>query len=159
MNLFNVDFEKLVRQVMPTELRKPRLLALILAMVSPIVRLHGLFLVYRAATFYDLEHNSQVCRMQAVLNDEFDNTDRRIRIVDGPGEDPLYLFQPDELKPVFLYQPSENQSVTLWQEQETIAGADFKILVPAAVAFDPVRMRALTDRYCLPSKDYTIEVI
>ena len=159
MNLFNTDWEKLARMIVPVSLRGPKLLAFLNALLAPVIFLHGRLLAYRLETFYTLEHNSQVCRLRAALNDEFDMTDRTIIIADGPDKDPTWIYRRAEEKPKYIFRRAEALPERLYQKSETTRGADFIIQVPSAIVFDAIKMRAVTDRFKLPSKDYSIELI
>jgi hypothetical protein len=155
MSLFDIDPIALMRQSVPAQLRKNRLMALIEVLAVPFVFLFNLFKARRAETLYRLAHNSQVCRMEAVLNDQFDHLFRRIRIVDAPEIDGLFLFRRDEQKPLFVYRKNEPAHAYMYRRQETSTdgGPGFIVKVPAAVAYDPALMRALINEYRLASKN------
>lgn len=168
MSLFQVDFTALTRTLMPVRLRNSAMLAWLKALVSPVVWLYGLFTASRNAHLYLLAHNSQVCYLEAALNDLFDPVSRGILVTDGPFEDPLYIYLVPELKPVWVGLVSEEGSTpypdpeVLYTDGETaLLGVGFIVKVPLPVAagagYDVLRLRALVDVYRLPGrKNYSV---
>lgn len=51
----------------------------------PIIKLKRDFDTNKSNTDYVLNHNSQVCYLQVVLNDNFNPIERRIYITDAPN--------------------------------------------------------------------------
>ncbi|QYS86300.1 hypothetical protein JJC03_15445 [Flavobacterium oreochromis] len=132
---------------------------------KPIIWLHLEFLDFRKESLYKLDHNSQICNLQAVLNDIFDNTERRIIIRNAVLREPLWFYEPEENKPVLFYEESDNKPVYFREESEFIGdGADFLVLVP--INLKPtntqeenaflIKMRAQLDYYKLFVKNYKI---
>jgi hypothetical protein len=161
MGLFDVDFVKVVTYTLPVRLRGTVMQAWLAVLVGPVAYIHRLFKVRRTANLYRLGHNSQVVYMQAVLNDAFDPTLRRITLGDPVYIDAVYLYITPEQRPAPLYLATENNPVPLHTDAEVAGSANgFIVSVPAAVMFDMPRMRALIDKYRLVSKNqYTIQVI
>lgn len=161
MALFDVDFTKVVKNTLPVRLRGAAMQAWLVALLAPVIYAYNLFRANRANNLYRLAHNSQVCYMQAVLNDKFDNVLRRIIIVDAGYRDPIYIYQSIEDKDVGLYMGSENQPVYLYTAGEIGAGVyDFIVQVPATISFQTPQMRAVIDTYRLVSKsNYLIQRI
>ena len=129
-------------------------------LVSPVVYLYNAFYTNRAGNLYTLAHNSQVCYMEAALNDTFDNALRRIYITDGSYDDALYLYLTDEDTPLWLGLISEEGTTTAYPDPEWLyTGAevslsiyDFIVWVPVSLSFDPIYMRALINKYRLVSR-------
>jgi hypothetical protein len=162
MSLFNIDYPALMRDLLPPQLRKGRLISWLSVLCYPVIWLYSKFMSQRGRNLYRLEHSPQVCRMEAVLNDQFDYLFRRIRIVDAPEIKGLYLFRHDEQKPFYVYRNAGTDHAYMYCRQETsaIGGPGFIVQVPAAVAFDPALMRALINEYRLASKNnYKIIIV
>ena len=157
MGFFDVSFDDLIQMDTPTQLRDPLLTALMVAYIAPIKYNYELFMANRNGNLYLLNHSSQVCYMEAVLNDVFDMTERRITITDGTYLDPLYVFKNAEERPLFL-------NATLYTSAEIASAAGgFVVNVPTAVAtaagYDVNRLRALIKLYRLAGKTtYTINI-
>ncbi|MXV37666.1 hypothetical protein GO491_03075 [Flavobacteriaceae bacterium Ap0902] len=156
-NWAHIDYKKLAILLTPTFLRKSRMLAWLGLLVYPIGKLYDEWYGNRARNLYILNHNSQVCYLRKVLNDEFDNEFRRIKIDDGLGYSAFYIYTEGENKPKWLYTENENKPIYL-NNQSSLAGTgvDFYVIVPAGLQFNEIKMRALVDFYRLASKRYEI---
>jgi len=128
------------------------------ALLAPLITIHGWFQSFRAKNLYRLSHGTQVAFMEAVLNDRFDNTSRRISLVDGLDTSPTIIYRRDELKPFYIKRRSESSPEHLFRRSET--GANFIVRVPIGLVYDVYEMRALIDSYRLVSiNQYKIEEV
>ncbi len=160
MSLFDIDYPELRKRLIRRQFWTPIMLAWLSALTAPAVYLYGLFTSARSATLYKLAHGPQRCHLEAVLNDAFDKTLRRISIVHPEDIDPVYLPLEAELSPQPLALVSENAPLWLPLEEETVLGGpDFIVEVPAGLSYDAARMRALVDEYRLASKTYDIKTV
>lgn len=165
MGFWDVDYNKGVWEELAVRLRQTVQYAWLKVLVSPVVRLHGLFNTNREANEYELAHNGQVCHLEAVLNDVFDETDRGIYIEDPDYVDALYIYLTAEAKPVYLGVTGETivgmdnpRYIYTVAEEYTGGGLQFKVMVPSTLTFDSDRMVALVNKYRLVSKkNFTIE--
>jgi hypothetical protein len=164
MSYYHINFRELIRMLLPVRLRKTIMQRWLLALTRPVSDLYDRFIQNKQNNIYTLSHNSQVVYLQAVLNDVFDYADRRIYIADDFSADPLYVFLPAESHPLWLGVTGEPSSAAyqvpawLYTRTETeYVGYNFVIMVPAAITIDMVRLRALVDKYRLPSRNqYTV---
>lgn len=164
-NVYNNDWSKFIISNLPFEERKPKTIKWLNVILKPIARLHIEFLAFRNQALYKVNHNSQICYLQAVLNDIFDNTERRIIIRNAILREPLWFYEPEENKPVLFYEEIDDKPVYFREESEFIGdGADFLVLVPIdlkptntqeEIAF-LIRMKAQLDYYKLFVKNYKI---
>lgn len=160
MKLFRIAYDKLIPALIPWRLRGPKLMAWCRSLIAPLKTIYSLFSKNRDNNLYYLKHNSQVCSMQAVLNDRWDAGLRRIKIVDADAIPQTYIYRATETTPLYIYRQSENDPVYLYRSSEILVGLDFIVLVPSFIVFDMMEMRALIDRYRLPSKkNYTINIV
>ena len=149
---FKISFDKLVIQLLPTFLRKPRMIAFISLFSAELTKLHNAWLVKKAQDETWLNHNSQVCFLRKILNDEFDDLQRRIKITDGQLYERKYVYTLGEKKPVygkvFLRQNSDYAD----------SGIDFYVIVPMDLNIEQnkYKLEALINRYKLASKRYKI---
>lgn len=167
MTIFDIEFPELVRQLLPVRLRQGKMLRWLQCLIAPTLELYLNFTLNRNANIYVLKHSSQIAYMQAVLNDAYDPILRRIYINDGLYTDSLFVFLIDENEPLWLGMQSEIGS-TLYQNPnwlftraETLEPSYcFVVNVPIGLVYDEVRLRALVDKYRLPSKNYyNIEIV
>jgi hypothetical protein len=163
VRIYDINFKKLVTWMVPQVLRKPKWMALLNALASPVVYIYNLFLINRRNNLYRLLITPQVCYVEMALNDKYDNGDRRIKIIRPKSYDPLYLFQRIEKEAVYLYRKNTataGQRQWLFQKKEASAFQyDFIVQVPATVAFDMNEMTAVIDSYALPDKFYKISIV
>lgn len=152
--MFSLDYNKLILWVVPAFNRKPVLYAWVQSLCYPIVQLYDLFIIKRSENLYKIDHNGQVYSLQNVLNDRFDNAERRIYIGDGLTKDRTYLYTRLEDKPEYL------GAIYLHNRADyTDTGVDFIVWVPLAVpiiAEDRIEMKALLNFYKLAGKRYQI---
>ncbi len=158
MSVFEVEFDKHVLFNTPVRVRKPKKLAWLKALIAPVKYIYGLFMPNRLSNLYYLAHNSQVCYLEAALNDLFDVTERRIYIGIEHYDEPLFIYIDAELKPVFVDVDGGGDVQYLFNDAECAASAgyDFRVVVPVGLEYDAARMVALVNRYKLPGKRFII---
>ncbi|MBA3830130.1 MAG: hypothetical protein H0X33_14415 [Taibaiella sp.] len=155
MTPFDIDYNVLVKILLPRRLRQAKLKAWVNVLVSPVVYIYNLFMLARYDHTYILAHMSQVTKMQGALNDAFDVV-RRITIVDGTDYDSGYDYLAAELKPSYDYLISEAHAPQpyLYTNAETVAnGYDFIVQIPAAIVYNTAYMKALINKFRLASKN------
>lgn len=164
-NVYSNDWNHFVISNLPFEERKPKTIKWLNVVLKPIVRLHIEFLAFRNQALYKVNHNSQICYLQAVLNDSFDNIARRIVIKNAVLKEPLWFYEPEENKPVKFHEESDNKPVYFREEWELLGdGADFTVLVPIDLKPNTtqdenaflIKMKAQLDYYKLFVKNYII---
>lgn len=171
MTVFDIDFDVLVRQLLPVRLRKERMIAWMKCLTEPVKWLYNLFSNNRNSNLYVLSHDGQVAYLEAVLNDTFDMLNRRIFISDPAFIDPDYIYLETELKPVYIDLVSEigigiipaPDPLPLYKEAELYSGGgiSFIVNVPLSLGLTTTpgpekRLRALVDMYKLPGRRYEI---
>lgn len=163
--IYQINWNRWVQWNLPTFLRKVNMVRWLLVLIAPIVRLHLDFLVFRNKALYQVNHNSQICYLQAVLNDSFDNIQRRIVIRNAVIKEPIWFFEPEEDKPVLFYEEQDDKPVYFREEWELLGdGADFLVLIPLSlkpsnsIAEDAllIEIEAQLDYYKLFVKNYKI---
>lgn len=180
--VFNIDYKRLIVLLLPTFLRKPVLYSLLKAMISPVISLYDAFLTNRAQNIYKANINGQVCHLRGMLNDNFDNDQRRIYISNGStngwcfafmqalfntqgNKQPIWAGSADKVNidtlgnKTFVFNQG-NTGVLQLSKQGAIGanGMDFVVMVPVALReiVDEVRMTSLVNYYKLASKRYDI---
>lgn len=153
--MYQIDWNKLIEHTLPYLLRKVKQVAWLYTLIKPVRWLHDEFLAYRTQTRIDLLYTSQVIYLEKLLNDRFDETQRRIYIDDverttvyigrNSDPDPLYVGKKDELPYVYVGRSEDYESEH-----------DYRINVPDALPVNEVLIRALVDRYNQAGKAYYI---
>lgn len=161
MSVYDVKIKRLALLLLPTFLRRPLMAALVQSAVQGVSVLHGSFMQWRADRDYRLTHNGQVCHLRAVLNDTFDQTERRITVddEDSGGLRGARLFTRDMDRHILL--PARETGGALVINRRGFGGAsglDFWVSVPYALMgkIDETRLAALVSTYKLASKRWTI---
>jgi len=158
--IYRVRWNKLATWLLPVVLRHNKMLALVKALVAPMNNLYQRFIDYGNDTDYRIGIALSAVHLQRALNDKYDSTLRRIRIVELMSKDGIALFQREENKPQVLYTKiSEGITLVLHSKEETAGFAvDFIVQVPKALLFDTKEMRAYIDIFKMESKTYIIEL-
>ena len=151
--MYNLNIDKLLVLLTPTFLRKPKLVAWLRTLATPLHKLLYDFQRTSQDNLYNLAHNSQVCYLRKALNDEFDDEQRRIRIEDGKQKQRLYIYPRSANKPLYL------GKLFLYQRGDYIdGGVDFIVVLPKDLTYDKYKLEALVNFYKLAGKRWTIEI-
>lgn len=81
--MYNIDFKKLVKQILPAALRSRSVIDYMYSFVHPLQASNYLFRSYRDEKLSDLSYTPQVASLQKLLNDRVDYASRRVRVLDG----------------------------------------------------------------------------
>lgn len=162
MSVTDVDYNKLIKWLLPVRLRTGKMSAWLKALNTSIgSRLYPAFKSWEAKCWYDLKYQTgQVAYLEYVLNDTFDAALKRIKI--GPGQNVnnfIYLYLDSEQQPLYLYTDAENKPVWLYTDAELIGGGggyDFTINVPVGLPNEEATLRAVADRYKRDGKAYEV---
>lgn len=155
---FNIDFNKLVAERIPPRMRRPRLLAFVMALSGEVTKQYQQFVRNRKSNLYGLGITPQKCYLEKLLNDRYDFTQRRIYITDGLDFPPTYLYMEEELKPLHMYQEIESRPVYLYTEGESgEMKDDFIIWVPVNIDFQEPEMISLVKIYKLAGTKFKIQ--
>lgn len=155
---FDVNWDILVINLLPTFLRKPALVGYVQALISPIETLYYKWYNWRIDNIYKLDHTGQVCSLRGSLNDKFDPIERRIYIGDGQFYDTIYIYTEAEGQKINIYTEGEEPTIWLRTESETAdTGLDFIVFVPTAiVALRIYALRAHIELYKAGGFRYSI---
>ena len=154
------NFNELVKQLMPTFLRKVRHMALVQSFVKPIQTLHD-------ETLYQMQHDGRTIYLEKVLNEWFEvvgyshqnhETTKQVYIEDLAQEPKLYVHQDYEASVVFLEDdPDTIDDVFVDLENEGFGAYSYTIFIPDTFVFEEVKVRAFVDQYRYFGKKYNIQ--
>jgi hypothetical protein len=97
---YRVDFDTLAQQMLPSLLRRPRLIAWLRSLLTPLRQLYTDFITYTRYAQRELSYNGQTMILEGALNDGFDSGVRRITVSNTDTELlPLYINFSIELEP------------------------------------------------------------
>ncbi|CAA0228305.1 hypothetical protein [Tenacibaculum maritimum] len=152
---YNIDFNKWAILLLPTNLRKPRLISYLKSMLTGVVALHYEFLQKRAEDEFFLNHNGQVVYLRKALNDKFDNTLRRIQLGSGNQYQRQYIYTRAEQKPVYL-----GKMYLRDKTDYADTGVDYIVYVPSSIIqLQKVRLETIINYFNKASKKYKIVAI
>jgi hypothetical protein len=154
VNIFSIDFSKVILWLLPHFLRRPRLFSYLSALSQPVCKLYDEFHLFRDDNLYRLSHTGQVFSLENVLNDKFDAAERRIYITDGTTRRRTYLFTRIEVQPEYI------GKINLHNRGDYAdTGVDFIVWIPLSVYVsneDTSEAKALVNFYKLAGKRYKI---
>lgn len=165
MGVTDIDYNRLMRWLLPVALRKAKWLAWMRALLAPVRgRNYNLFKSWEAKSWYELKHQSgQVAYLEYVLNDKMGVLQHYIRIEDGLHTQLLYLYKDSEGAPgPYLYRDVEQgNELVVYLDSEVgtgLTGVDFLVIVPDWMGLQAreEELRALANRYKRDSKRYKI---
>lgn len=167
-NIYVINFWNLILFLVPPFLRKPILIDWLNVLIQPLTQTNFSFKTFRRESIYKVTHNGTVVMLQKVLNDAFDPSARRIRIVDSIIFDPLYIYPESDLKPVYVEAEDDFAISDLYvyadKEIAEENEVDFIIQMPRALRpitdeetdILEIQISSLTNYYKLASKRYKI---
>jgi hypothetical protein len=156
-----LDFYKLVQLLLPTFLRKPKLILFLSCIIRPLDRIYQ-------ETLYKMQHDGKTIYLEKMLNEYYkvvgydpNNHDatKQIVIDDLPEIEKLYIFQDLEDNVSFLEDADSSSDVFLDNETEGVVNYSWIIYIPATIAYDEPTVRALVDSYRYFGKKYKIESV
>ncbi len=159
-NIYIVNWGKLLNWMLPEMLRKPKLLAFMNALIFPIQLLHIDLLRFKKQKEYQLSINSQVCRLQALLNDKYDSGQRRLYIDDGQQGNEVFIFTDAENSPHALFIALENNPLYIFNDYELQGtAAHFIVFIPNALngLLNINELVSLVNQNKLPGKKWQIQ--
>lgn len=155
--LTDIDYDKLLLQLLPVRYRKPRTTAWLKTLTSPITNyLYGLFKNWELKSWYDIKYQSgAVTHLEYVLNDLSGLDPEDPEIIIGAGSRPSRLFIPLR---------AQNDPVVLgvkhiYKRMAYLYGSyDFKIIIHTTLhgIIDEELIRAIANRYKRDSKQFII---
>lgn len=155
--IYQLNFRRLILQLMPVRLRMPKLTSLFLSLTSPVGVLYAQFVGFKKEVEYQITVTPQVCYLVKMLNDQFDYSLRRIIIRDPQYFDTLQVYTRAEQRIRPLYTRPEAQKLVPYKSAEgSVAGEDFIIVLPLGFSVDIEAISSKIKKHCLPTKKFTI---
>jgi|SRR5690554_1117709 len=155
-SIYNINWYRLVKMLVLPAVNKPTLLAFINSALAPIRTNYDAFLSFKQDAEYRVQHNGQVCYLQKMLNDKFDNSLRRIRVQNVQPKERLYFYYEEDNAAVFFYNNGDDKPVFFYNPQDYYNEFDFEVLVPEALASQINLMEIEINYYKIYSKNYQI---
>jgi hypothetical protein len=159
--VYNIDFKKLAILWLPTFFRTLEIIVFSIVLTAPLMSLYIVLLKTRKENLIRMQITYQKFSMQKRLNDLFDKSERRIRIVKAVQYEGLYLYteaEDDALKSKTKWLFGDEKPIYLRTESELYSEFDFIVRIPDT-GINDLQLRAEIEYYMLQSKNYTIEIV
>lgn len=160
MRIFEVNFNDLMRLLLPTFLRhSDLLLALLRAAVAPLATLHATLMAHRAATAQSMGYSSQTCYLRGMLNDTYDAGQRRIGVRGNEKVSYVELHVAADEWPVALSRASTGRLLAANSVSSIGRDSDFLVSLPKSFFGDKnliSKIRASVDRHRLATRYYDL---
>lgn len=153
-NVYEIDLDRLVVELMPTRLRKPKYVAFMQLLMIPFKHILSELKVHREEYIYKINHNTTVASIEKVLNDSFDNVERRIYLSKGEYTKGMYISHSSSGNATFL------PNYTLNSNTLADLNIDFFVNVSNELVLsdnDILRLEFLTRYFALDDKIFKIK--
>jgi hypothetical protein len=158
---YNINYSLLVLLLTPAVLRNDVQTALLTSLAKPLDLLNNDFDDYIQSL--DTQINAQTCYMQAILNDNFDFNERRIRVRTAPIDFDYYLlWKENQNKSIMIFKEGTDGFTPYLLSRDGLIGAnniDFEIVFPRGYTLSVSglrNLRTLVNQNKLASKKYRI---
>lgn len=147
--MFNIDFTKLVNDLLPWFLSTPRMKSWLMSLAAPVITLHAIFLNYRDSTIFSVGTTGMVLSLENMLNVVYNPGALypHIYISDAERKDKCYLYNTAEGRPFRFHNKSESFPPVYITIVGESTGFDFTVWVPAALPFDYDQMFSLVAKH------------
>ena len=106
----------------------------------------------------DLKFNGQKIYLERRLNDLYDNSQRRIYIINLDNFEITYVFRNSEDQTLFVDRIGEGEPpLYIARNNEELNDTNFRVMIPSGV--DESMVRVTVDRYIISGLSYEVQVI
>lgn len=155
MKLFPINLHKLGVVLLPVMMRSASMVEFYRILLKGFEAKQDGFFSRRTKTLYNLNHNGQVCKLRAVLNDAFPTRDKSFLIENVLGVSGEWLYAKDEENRYEqLFVSDDPDYILVYDEELMTKFADFVVKIPTGLqSIDNMNtIRALVNTYKLTSK-------
>ena len=143
--MINVNWTSLILWLLPSPVRTAWMVNWLLALISPIMTIHAYLITLRRQARTEILTTGQVRILRAYLNSRFDLLLKRINIITLAAEEQKFIYLASENKPLYL-------PVFLTSGD----GYDFIVEVPFDLMSYESDLKAIVNKFKLPTKKYYI---
>ncbi len=170
MSIFNINWFNVVENLTPSFWRETKtgieakIIPYLRSVIAPVQELSDELNSFQIQTMTFLDYTGQHTPLENFLNDNYDNTQRRIfiaenNIINGSSIIDLYLQGETDPSPLSVYLQGES-SVTpfsLFLQGEVIgASFNFTINIPVTISFDSTTVTRQVKNYSEAAKTFNI---
>ena len=162
MSFYSVDFDLLIKRLLPTQKRDTWHLEWLASIIKGVKNIYDDFTTFKTETLRQLSLNSQKLLFEKAINDDVDSTLKRIYI-DNSADDleDSYFYQLSEGQDdAFCYKLTEEpfSGRYMYSIREYLSPYDFTVFVPTALINEVEKIKAIVNFYKLAGKRYLIEL-
>lgn len=163
--IYTINYGTFREQLLPLILRRPKLGAMLKALTTPLVLLYNKFFGFQKQAIYKTEHNASITLLQKVLNDAFDDIERRIFINNATITATQHYYDVADGEPLIFYDDGFGNPQWFFDLGTfNVYGSDFTVFLPmAARPLSPeeeerflIKVRSALDYYKMFGTKYTI---
>lgn len=155
--IHQTNIRKWVVDMLPTFLRKPLIIAFLICIISPVIRIIDALRSWMMDLEIRTYANGQVCRLEYLLNRFFDPVKKRIKISDVVYRGAIPIAYRDVHHPVYVAgngKSNPTSPIAASQRRDDKGQHLFVIRIPQGVS--EAEVKRVVDKYKLPTKSYTI---
>lgn len=155
----NINYRLLMLLLTPPSMRNNLINHFIGSLATPLDTLQNEFSQFREGL--NTKNNSQICYMQAMLNDEFDFYERRIKVKISDLDIDFYLLWSESKNKFMMLNEDHNEDMYLISSDGLIGinNTDFEIVLPIGFTLsqsEQNKMTQLVNKNKLASKKFKI---
>jgi len=155
--MYSVNWQKFIKSLLKARLIKPFVLAFLEAFTAPIVRIHAEFLLEKKEWDYVLNHDGRVFSLESVLNDKFDNEERRIYISDVDFQDSAYIGNRDNVEQVYISTSGDPKTLHISNAPQYMQNSNFIVHAPTDILSEnEILIRNAIEKYKIAGKTYIL---
>jgi hypothetical protein len=143
--MYSINWNHFIHDKTPSALRKPKVLAWLNALLTPLKVLHTQFLLWKTGAERDVAITPQVRILRFWLNELYDSTDRRFQVLDYVNTEPVLIWGESYNTPLYL--PTFLSS----------RAYDFTVIAPCEAYSQRFFIIAFLDKYKLAGKQYKLK--
>lgn len=132
--IYIISYAEFREQLLPLLLRGPKIKAMLMALTEPLVTLYESFFSYKTESLYRADHFGSVGHLENVLNDHFDEVERRIYINNAELNDTQHYYDDGAGDPLYFY--DEEAGDPQWFFDRSVFNvyqSDFTVFLPVAL--------------------------
>ncbi len=153
--MFSIDFDHIVRLILPRLKRTPIRTAWIIVLVRGLKVIYQGLTKYRVESNYKASMNGQTIYLEKRLNDYFNSGNSGIEILPYNALNYIYVTNNNEGVPLYT-QNSPSASVLLTDAQFYNNVLHFEVVITEGVSAPENQLRAILDKYIYASRRYKI---
>lgn len=132
--IYIVSYREFKEQLLPLLLRKPKLLAWLQALISPFVSLYDEFFAFKEKAIFKTEHNAAITLLQKMLNDGYDDVERRIYINNAEITSTQHYYDKGLGDPLEFYDKGKGDPQWFFNKEVfNVYRSDFTVFLPGAI--------------------------